>query len=757
MLSEATAGTRPLRLMLTALLLLQGLAGFLPGPLLWSSSHLAYAPAAARLAVPILGLAALWTPFGRLLARAAAPAGRALLGRRSIAYGVIPGAGMVLFWLLRSRLHFLGDGWLLGELTARGIRFHGFDLLAYHLHARLFALLGWTGEAAAFRLFALSSIALGGLYLAAAAWSSRRLAALPEDRLLLWGLLVLCAPVQMFMGYVEAYALLTVLLLIFLAALVLHYRGGAPGWLPAGIFGLAVAVHLDALFLAPLLVGLVVLPPSGSRSSPARRLLGVAMPALAGPALAAVILAASGYDAQRLRIDFLEAREGRSMLVSLRDDLLSLRHWKDLANLLLLLAPVALAMILARLRGLRAATGEAGGRAEGRDPAARRLIAILLAACLALALLMAFVHMRLGVARDWDLFAASALVFPITAFVLWRPRPKPEAALAGTSPESAEERAVARASFAVLVLVPALLLTAPWFWLNAGEMRSLARFRDVIADLPRFPQAYAHEEIGKYFRKAGDLAAARREYETCTSIHPTNPRFHALLGGLLYNEGEAEAALAEFVRVLDLDSTYVLALEMTARIHAERGRSEEALRWARRLAGRREETASAAVLHAVVAAREGRFPEAADAYERALRLEPENLDTLERLAGVFLLAHDYARAEQAFRAVLARDPRSAPSVVGLVTSLWMPCEEDPRVLAEARADGRLGEALRLLDLLLGASPDGAGTGPRPLGVSAGRPAAAALGESALEELRAWRTRIAGAARDPASSPRDSGP
>jgi cytochrome c-type biogenesis protein CcmH/NrfG len=673
---------RVLRLLLTLLLLLQAGAAFLPGPLLWGASHLAYAPLFARLLVPLLGVAILWTPLGHWAAARAGRLGALLLSKPAVAYGVVPLAAMALFWLLRTRLHFLGDGWLLGELVHLRVRFHGFDFLDYLLHARLYGWLGLQSEPAAFRLFAVVSVLAGGFYVAAAAWSARKLDDTPAGRLLLFALLLCASPVQMFMGYVECYARLAVLLLVFLTLLTLYYRGRVSLVAPAGAFALALAVHLDALILSPLLIAPLLWPPAGRRAPRSRRALQIAVPVLAGAALAAGLLLLAGYNARWFRIDFIEKRTDHPLLLPLSDGLLSWRHWKDFANLLWLLAAVPLAMILARLPGwLR--RGGGGPRREGGGPRNARLAAaLMLGGCAWVALWMLLLHLRLGVARDWDLFAAPALVFCLAGFLMW---------------QEAGERV--RAELAVIIGASALVLVGPWFWLNAGEARSLARFRDVIADLPKFPRAYAHEEIGKYFRKAGDIAEARREYEACVAIHPSNPRFLALLAALLYNAGENDAALQRFTQVYELDSTNVSALEMLARIHAEKEEYAQALGYARRLAGRSRERAAGAVLHGTVAARLGLYPEAVAAYERALRVEPDNLECLELLGNALLLSGDHARAEQAFRALLGRDAGSASALFGLVASLWMPCEGHPEDCTDERARARLREALALLDRL----------------------------------------------------------
>lgn len=659
-----------LRLLLTALLMLQAVAAFLPGSLLWGVNHLAYVPAPLRLVGLLLGGALLWTRAGELLGRwLQARAAPLLLGRRVIAYGLLPLLGAAGFWLLRTRTHLLGDGYLLGELVARGVPFHGFDFLDYFGHAWLFHRLHLTNEAAAFTLFAVLSIVAGVLYLIFAAWSARHLTTDDGERITLYALLVAAAPLQLFMGYVECYAFLTAFLLLFLAALTGHYTRGTPVAGVAAAFGAALAFHLDALFLSPLVLLLILVPPDGPVRPTPRRTLEVLLPIAAGVTVTALIYLAAHYSPGAFDVDFRVGRRGQRLLAPLAGEgsLLSGARIKDVLNLVLLLAPVPLALMVAAWPGRRT-----GGRPARSD-------LVLGAGALGLLLLMLFVHMALGVARDWDLLAPSAAVFTFLAFLLWRRR-------TGGRPAPREVGAIVATAF---------LLAAPWFWVNAGEARSVRRFGDVITDLPRFARAYAHEEIAKYHRKAGRIPEALAEYRVCTEIFPGNPRFQVTLGGLLYNSGRRDEARPIFERAFAADSTYPLALEMLTRLHAEEGDVDAALGYARRLARRPEETARAAAMHGALAATQERYDEAIEAYRRARRKDAAAADYALQFGALCLLRERYAEAEEGFRAVLSRDAASVMGRTGLVAALWLPISAAPARWGDPSVQRRLQEAYRL--------------------------------------------------------------
>ncbi len=655
--------------------------------MLWGINHLAFAPFHVRLLWPLMGLIVIWTPLGvrigSWLVERAAPL---LLGRKLIAYGVVPILGAAVFWILRCRTHFLGDGWLLGELAARGIPYHGFDFISYLLPARLYALLGLETEAASFALFGWISIVAGAFYLAAAAWSARSLSQESGERIVLYAMLVLFAPVEMFMGYVECYAILMVVMLLYVVAFALHYRGRVGLWVVAGLFGLGLAFHLDALFLGPLLALAVFCPAQRAPGSLVGRLVMVLVPVLGILTVALGIYSLEGYTTARFHLEFVELRQGQRLLTPFHGDqgILSWRHWKDIANLLVLLVPVPLALLVAARPWRKAARAPTDGTQGRRVRGWPLEVMLLLVVCLWLLVLMSLIHMKLGIARDWDLFAAQMPLIVVAAFLVW-------SVLTGGRMGAGLVGSVVGAAF---------FLSVPWFWLNAGEERSVDRFRGIIGDQPRFSQAYAHEEIGKYYRKGGRIPEALEEYRIMTEIFPENARFHVVRGMLQYYEGDHDAACRAFRRGLEADSTYALALKMMARIHAERNEPKEVLFYARRLAGKREESLQSAYLHGLAAEQLGLLAEAMQAYERAVRKDPKRMDLMERVGFLALKHGDLARSERVYRTVLRHQPASVAARRGLVTVIWRLLRGNPAAWKGALARGRLQEGLKLADGLI---------------------------------------------------------
>ena len=687
--ASGAGGSIALRMALTLLILLQGVAGFLPGPELWGLNHLAYVSVTWRLIWPALGLTLIWLPIGGRVSRWLVAGFGGLLERRWLAYGLLPLAGLVFLWLARGRTHFLGDGYLLADLIGEGDAFHGFDFLAYHLHFKLYGWLGLEGTDAAQQLFAYLSVVTGAGYVAAAAWSARCLASERSDRAVVFGLLTCSATVLMFMGYVECYAALTVCLLLFFTSLVRHWRGEVSLWVPSATLAAGLVFHLNAMLVAPLLAVPLFRPPPGAAASAFKRLIAVLAPILCALVLVAGIYLLSGYDRAQLTSDFVTPRQTENLLTPWQGErgLLNWHHWKNLLNLLLLLAPVPLAALLVP-RGDNRMPPRGGNLEIAGVAAATHERHLLLGGVIWIVLLMALLHLKLGMVRDWDLFAPfTSLLILAAASVMGDHRFSPGTGRSRSRP-------------AGWMVATAFCLALPWFWVNAGTDRSVARFREVTTDLPAYPRALAHENLGTHFRRLGDHGQAEREYAACTRILPDNPRFHLLRGQAQLGAGNPGAAIVSFTSALAADSTYASARMLLVRAYLASQNHTQALHHARLLAGLPAEDAEAAALHGAVAERLELWDEAVAAYTRAIRKDPDRADLMERIGGLELQRGHFDNAAYSFRKALERDPALPSARLGLAEALWLPHARKSDPASDPAARAELQEALSILDSLI---------------------------------------------------------
>jgi tetratricopeptide (TPR) repeat protein len=524
------------------LLLLPVLAGaFIPGRWLWGANHLAYLPRWMTAAWVLLALLAVWPRSVRGITRLlSGPLPRFLFESRSAAI-LVPAVSGALFWILRSRSFFLGDGHLLAELTAKGVPFHGFDDMDYTLRATIFRVSGLSSLDSAFLVFQIVSVISGVLGIALSQHLLRRLPWPPWRRAFAFLLVFSGGAVCLYFGYVEVYSLLFAFLTAFLLSGLLALTGRISPWVCSLFFALALASHLTAIFSLPALVYLTVRLP---RRPWAKRVLDLWLLPAIPLALWIVVHLLTGWDQGWLRRGFLESEHERMVLLPLtgKDGLLSLHHWKDLVNLALILSAIPLWGVLSQWHRI----------ARGRlDPGGR----FLLVQALAIGILVIVIDRKLGAARDWDLLAAHAGGLALLAAAVWVPEQEEAAGQDGMEPAAHAPGGGMGRGFAVkaapasaaLAAVFSILLLSPWIVLQHMETRSALRLASVAGDFDDFARPYTFEELGMHFRLKGDLPRAEQMYKACVEAGPDNPRFHINLGATYGQEGKTDLARREYL------------------------------------------------------------------------------------------------------------------------------------------------------------------------------------------------------------------
>ena len=574
----------------------------LGGPGTWGFDHLAYLPPAAFL--PVALLAALLFLPDRLLA-SLVPSG--LEGRLARLPGTRAGAvaltalALAAAWLLRTRSHFLGDGYLLLDLVAGGEASRPSGAFGFLL-VRALASPGGASPAsalAAYRAVSLLAAAVGCLLalrlLPTTGWAA-------PARLAFLGLQAASAAALLMCGYVENYALS----LAFLSAFTLAGLGAAGGRLslrwPAVLLALAAASHLVALLALPALLVLAASRDGTRAGARARAALAAALPTIVVVALLLVTLAAvdGGRGLAAARADANLASPLRALGGA--HGLFSARTAIDVLNLLALLAPAPLLALLLGGRRPRAAG------ARSADPAARFLAAHGLVVLAAAVLL----DPKLGAARDWDLLAPHSAVAVALAL-----------------------RAVPAAGPALGRLVlAAAVFAAPWLLLGTDAGGSARRLESVATSFAPYQRGYAYEGLALQRRQAGRLDEAVAMYAGATEAQPGNARFHALLGAALvarYNEVTGSGAPdedlmrraeASYGRAHDLNPAYPSVLENLARLRVRRGDHQGAEDLLEELARRQKLTGAQLQLLLVCRVGRGEHRAARVVYDRLLALDP---------------------------------------------------------------------------------------------------------------------------------------
>jgi len=571
-----------------------------PGLDLWGVDFLAYLPAAATALFIAGGLFALLmvlhAPTSRALRNLALRIDPWSPGRTALAWRLgILAAFITVLVVLRSRVHFLGDGYLyLQNLSRSGPgspQHFGHEPLVLWLMNQVYALVkgfGLTPEL----LYRVFSILSGLLYAVISLRLARDLGRDLRERILVLTLLLTPGYLQLFAGYVESYAMIVPVLLAYCHLGLQALKRPRLVWVTASVLGLAVGLHFMTVTFAPSLLILLLLI--------RRRSSGTSLAASFGPLLAAAVIATGLVLAIGFRpLEYQQTLRSSHLLPLFSElnmfqayRLFSLHHLADLGNLSLLVASGSVMLLPLLLY-----------RPGWREPQNLFLIGAVTGAGVA----VIFLNPEIGAFRDWDLLSIPAVPLIVLtarqAIILWRQRPglwRPVAA----------------------VVLATALHTGTWMLVNADTAAATARYRDSLqrTRLSQHAQEYGWETLGAYhIYQDRDHRAAAAAYDAAIAAGGHNPRYWNLAGvqyaalgelpkairylersvelqidddprhlnnlaGLYSQVGEPDRAIAALERAVAAKPDYALGYHNLGLTYAQLGRHAEAVRSLRRAA-----------------------------------------------------------------------------------------------------------------------------------------------------------------------------
>lgn len=487
-------------------------------PVLWGADAWVYAGAAAGLAclaAAALAAALVWiapTFPSRFRSRAAT----ALL--------LAP-----VFFLFRDRWHLLGDGHLWLSVLGESRVHHPHEPLAFAGAALATSGLAGTSPAAVALRAELWSVILGTVAVGLLAVLAVRLAPGDRGRWAAFGLFLASGTLQFAFGYVEAYPLLWVAVVLYLVLVTGSVSGGGSVVAASGAWGLAAATHGTGFLLLPSLVALHAV----RRTRPRTWLLSALVAAVpvvgayAGlPHLLAAAPGTSGDASSALR----GATElwGQLRLYPHGGAAWLLDQW----NRWTLLAPLSLGLVVAGWIVPR--------RGEPGEPESNGLAWVLALAALGLALpaLVLDTEGSRGAAMDWDASAVAAV--PLCALAAL--------GIGGRVEVSGALRRVVAAGLGLAVFG-----TAGFVAVNAEPEAAVRR----VAGLMQAPawtdrtRSLAAETVAAAYRGAGHPEEARAWYLRAAELDPGSARKVTNAAILLAREGRHRRAADLYAALLD--------------------------------------------------------------------------------------------------------------------------------------------------------------------------------------------------------------
>ncbi len=162
------------------------------------------------------------------------------------------------------------------------------------------------------------------------------------------------------------------------------------------------------------------------------------------------------------------------------------------------------------------------------------------------------------------------------------------------------------------------------------------RFEKAVAATP--DSVEARLGLSWAYLKQRRFVSAVEQAVKVLDASPNNARANALVGAVLMRVGILPDATASFQRALQLDATESLALAGIAELDMYAGNLAESLRRAREAVSRSPREPDFLYLLGQTAARQERFDEAAEAYERYLTVAPDvDSDRRSRIRGLVTL------------------------------------------------------------------------------------------------------------------------
>jgi len=510
-----------------SLLLLAGRAVALnfPGIRLWGVDIFAYWPHPISYAYLIL-IAAVVFLLGKF-GIATEPKTTAETGkvRKDLSWVLAIVGLLLLFRLFSDSANLLGDGPLrIQEIEKKGFyRFfidtisEPLDYAIHHLSYRyIFKPLGMN----AVDCFRFWSYLAGVLYFYSAWILAGKLRRFGAEKWLTLCYMFGWGGVMMFFGYAENYALAAAFSLLTVCLLIDHAQTGKRLNLSLLFFLLAFFMHNLAVVLLPLIL-----------YQARNRLLSGKFVTESLPVLITLIVTV-GYTI------FVQVnKETSSLLISSgRSDpeytVFSLPHLIDLGNLLFLVLPVS--MLLIGFQRLKISDEKLRGMRIG----------LWLSTLFAVALVI-LIDPRLGMAKDWDLFALLLLIPHISLFlgIDWHGRSK---------------------RFKLIVAVLSLALVSPWIILNSSLAASRQRYWNIAA-LDPARAWYNYEVLGEHYYYAKDLPLAEKAYSLAVT-YKDHPRLFLWLGYVQMEQGKYREAEVNFKETLRLKPDDVYAMNYLANI-----------------------------------------------------------------------------------------------------------------------------------------------------------------------------------------------
>lgn len=640
-------------------------AAFFPDKRVWGINHWAYFPLWLRTSVIGLGLLALVPRVNQrlqsFLRHTVVSAFRSLmLSRRHLLYLFAVVASLLLFYLFRTRIPLLGDGFQITQSLSTGtLSVNWSQPLAIWIYLTSFDLLRGVFHLDGVGTYALVSYLSGAIFVVFSLRVATFLSKDASTQLFVFLVLILMGSTQLFLGYAEHYPLLFSGILVYLFYALKSLRRETRALVPLMIFILLLPLHLSSLYLLPSALFLLLY--SGGKEDLFRFPRGKRMQvmllflAVIGAGTALYVWKYSWYVFSYLMPLFHGNYAGPGYT------LFSPSHLLDFLNQQLLVSPAGLALLFIFL--------VFRPELQNRE---KHSIRFLLIVSVGQLLFNFLVDPGLGAPRDWDLFASVGLGYTLLGLFLF-------------------SRVTVRIRTGYLkfgLITVALLFTLPWMTINAHPDMSISRFRHLL-DLDPRRSRNGHFILAGYFDSVGRTEEVDRENRMIKEKLPeaeyVNEAFYHM------RQGELQSAYAKINQAIRIAPDFGEAYSALGKLHALAGDMTTAESMFRKTLQLQPDCRSAYAGLGDIYAKKGQLDKAKVFYVKALRLGLADPEVFNNLAILYAQIPDLDKAALYYRKAIAIRSDFSEARYGLAFVYYH--------------QGRLDESLQETNLLLKSNPE----------------------------------------------------
>jgi len=536
-----------------------------------------------------------------------------------------------LFWFLRSRTHFLGDGILRIRSIDYGQKFSLEQPLDIYLHAKFLQLFKWIPGWSAEDSFIHISIICGILFIMMCWRFVNRFFDTDDKKFFFFMGLAGMGSVQFFFGYVENYICLTLLVLIYYYYAFRVLRENFSVVPAVFVFSFAICFHVSAcIFLLPLVY--LIFWKIKNASLSLRQALEIIFAFLIPIVLLLFLFWSEGESLGSFSSQFIDKGHILPIFTPVERiettyHFFSGYHFLDILNELFLTVPILFFYIILCMDKKKTfqITGE------------RNFILLAVISCF---FFLFFFDPEKGYSRDWDLFAIISI--PLTVYC-------------GLSIMYKYSNTITR--IGVIFGGYLLVHTGSWVMVNAYESYGLQRFSYLAESRWWSNRATgdAFDEIRNYYLVKGEYEQSIR-YALKSYFAVPSRRYKGNVSGVYFKyaiklEKESNTAKAEefYRKALEYNPKHAASMNNLGKLLEKRGEIETALKLYDMAVAVNPLFSIPYINLGAYYFNNSEYNKANEYFERAVQIEPENPDFYYNLGLSYRLSGNLQKALEAFQ------------------------------------------------------------------------------------------------------------